>query len=306
MLISSNFESLLKKHGYHKAGSHSAVKTCLWLNKSLRGEGKCYKFQFYGIASHRCVQMTPTMQCNQKCLHCWRPTEIDVPETGWDSPELIVEESLKAQQRLISGYGGADIIDKTLWEEAKNPRHVAISLAGEPTIYPYLDRLIDAFHSKNMTTFVVTNGTYPAMVERINPTQLYLSLNAPDEDTYRQTCNPQEEGLWERICKSLDILREKQTRTVLRITLTEGLNITNPEGYAALIDRAGPDYIEIKAYMHLGFSQKRLERSAMPTHQRIREFSERIMQYTDYKQADESQISRIVLLSKNGDVKKIV
>ncbi|WP_292477611.1 hypothetical protein [Methanothrix sp.] len=51
-------EKTLARQGYHLVGS-GAVKPCLWLNRSLRGGDQCYKHHFYGIASHRCVQMTP-------------------------------------------------------------------------------------------------------------------------------------------------------------------------------------------------------------------------------------------------------
>jgi tRNA wybutosine-synthesizing protein 1 len=296
--MNTEFETILKKHGYQRAGMHAAVKTCLWLNKSLRNQAQCYKSQFYGITSHCCIQMTPTLRCNQKCLHCWRPTELETPKTRWDPPELIAEETLKAQQRLISGYGGADTTNKTLWEEAKTPKHVAISLAGEPTLYPYLNKLINTFHNKHLTTFVVSNGSRPTTIERINPTQLYLSLNAPDKTTYQQICNPQEEHQWENLQESLEHLREKPTKTAIRITLIEGLNIKNPEKYAELITQANPDYVEIKAYMHLGYSRKRLKRNAMPPHQRIHEFSQKITKYTPYKLTDENQQSRVVLLTK--------
>ena len=39
----------------------------------------CYKAQFYGIESHRCVQMTD-LRCNQQCLFCWRSFEHEVVE----------------------------------------------------------------------------------------------------------------------------------------------------------------------------------------------------------------------------------
>ncbi|HDM36274.1 MAG TPA: 4-demethylwyosine synthase TYW1, partial [Candidatus Syntrophoarchaeum butanivorans] len=39
----------------------------------MRGGEFCYKGRFYGVASHRCIQMTPTILCNQACIHCWRP-----------------------------------------------------------------------------------------------------------------------------------------------------------------------------------------------------------------------------------------
>src|SRR5665811_1958602 len=90
--ISETTKTLLKKHGYHLAGTHGAVKTCLWLNKSLRNDGACYKSKFYGMTSHRCIQMTPTLVCNHRCLHCWRAVEVpvEVPPV-WDLPQDIVK-----------------------------------------------------------------------------------------------------------------------------------------------------------------------------------------------------------------------
>ncbi|OYT62216.1 4-demethylwyosine synthase TYW1 [Methanosarcinales archaeon ex4572_44] len=303
--MSHEIQELLKKHGYQRAGRHSAVKTCLWLKRSINNKGQCYKSQFYGITSHRCIQMTPTLQCNQRCLHCWRAIDATIPKTPWDPPEVIVDETLRAQQRLTSGYGGSDQANKKLWEESKNPLHVAISLAGEPTLYPYLSELINIFHKKGMTTFVVSNGTHPEVIREINPTQLYLSLTAPDRETYQQTCKPEREEMWEDLLKSLKILSGKKGRTTIRITLIEGLNDTKPEEYAKLIKLAKPDYIEIKSYMHLGFSRKRLERNKMPTHTKINKFAQKIIEHTEYKWADENEPSRVVLLSKDGKTDKL-
>lgn len=299
-VISDSTKALLKKHGYHLAGNHSAVKTCLWLNKSLRSEGSCYKSQFYGIASHRCLQMTPTLVCNHRCLHCWRAIEVpvEVPKV-WDSPEEIANSCLAEQRRLVSGYGGSEFMDRIKWKEAFLPKHVAISLSGEPTMYPYLPELIDEFHKKSMTTFVVTNGTNPAMLERIEPTQLYISLNAPDKETYAKVCSPLADT-WENIKQSLAMLKDSKTRTAVRITLTRGLNMINPGGFADLIAIAEPDFVELKAYMHLGFSRKRLALENMPSHEEVRDFSGKAAEALGYCIADESKNSRVVLLTKDG------
>ena len=299
-------KALLKKHGYHLAGSHGAVKTCLWLNKSLRNEGSCYKSKFYGIASHRCIQMTPTLVCNHRCLHCWRAVEMtaEVPRV-WDSPEEIVKSCLIEQRRLVSGYGGSQIMDKAKWKEAFAPKHVAISLYGEPTLYPYLPELIEEFHNKGLTTFVVSNGTNPEMLGKIKPTQLYVSLNAPDKDAYEKVCFPLGDT-WENLKQSLEILGDASTRTAIRITLTKGINMENPEGFAHLINIAEPDYVELKAYMNLGFSRKRLSLDNMPSHEEVLDFSKKVAQALGYCIADESEASRVVLLSKDGTKHSIV
>lgn len=300
----------LERQGYHFIGTHkhSAVKTCLWLRKSLRGEGNCYKGKFYGISAHRCVQMTPSVFCNQRCLHCWRPLEafnIATKTVVWDSPDEIAEGCMDEQKRLISGFKGSPRTDKTIFNEATHPKHVAISLIGEPTLYPYLKELIAVFHAREMTTFVVTNGTNPEVVREINPTQLYMSLNAPDELVYKRIAQA---DYWARIEESLKELRGKSGRTVIRITCMEGLNMLDPESYAELLKNANPDFIEVKAYMHIGYSRKRLARNVMPTHARVKEFAGAITANLaaygyGYRVVDESAISRVVLIS--GEKKKL-
>ena len=296
-----DFKILLKKQGYALAGRHSAVKTCLWLRKAMNDEGFCYKSKFYGVASHRCLQMTPTLMCNQSCLFCWRPTEVPVsPPEIWDSPEKIVEESIACQRKLISGFGGSPNALKERWLEGKEPNNVAISLSGEPTLYPYLPELIEEYKKRGFTTFLVTNGTVPSMFARIFPSQLYMSLDAPDFETYLKVCQPKSPALWSKINESLTLMKEKSSRTVIRTTLVKGVNIFDPAGYAKLIQKASPDFVEIKAYMHLGFSRFRLERSAMPTHEEVLDFSNELAIKLGYKIVDESEISRVVLLSKSG------
>lgn len=300
----------LERQGYHFIGTHkhSAVKTCLWLRKSLRSEGNCYKGKFYGIRAHRCVQMTPSIFCNQRCVHCWRPLEVFTIGTEhepimWDPPGELVEEALKEQRRLISGFKGSDRTSIDAFAEAAVPKHAAISLIGEPTLYPYLNELIREFHARDMTTFVVTNGTNPEVLREIRPYQLYLSLNAPDEATYRQASHAQ---YWTRIKESLDELRtlQGQTRRAIRITCIDGLNMINPTGYAELLGRASPEFIEVKAYMHIGYSRKRLSRDAMPSHLKVMEFAReiaealRVLGYS-YEIASESEISRVVLIASN-------
>ena len=105
----------------------------------------------------------------------------------WIEPAELLDGILEEQQRLISGYGGApETTDLSRLEEAKSPAHVAVSLMGEPTLYPMIKELIEEIKSRGMTAFLVTNGTMTDVIGEVRPTQLYLSLNAPDEKTYLQ------------------------------------------------------------------------------------------------------------------------
>ena len=94
-------------------------------------------------------------------------------------------------------------------------------------------------------------------------------------------------------------------RTTLRITLIKGVNMIDPKGYSQLISAASPDFVEVKAYMHLGFSRRRLSREAMPSHEEVREFADKIAEHLDYRLASEVPLSRVVLLTEDGALRKL-
>lgn len=282
--------------GYHLVGDHSAVKTCLWLKRSVRDEDMCYKQKFYGIQSHRCLQMTPALVCNMNCIHCWRPLKLLPQLKEWDDPAFIAEESIKAQKKLLSGFYGTEKVNRKKLDEAHQPNQVAISLIGEPTLYPQLDELIESYKSRGMTTFVVTNGSRPQVVERIEPYQLYISLTAFDEESHMELNRPGK-SLWDKVNQSLEALANKESRTVLRLTLMKGVNM-EAQKFAPLIEKASPTFVEAKAYMHLGHSRERLDRSSMPEHGDVKKFAEALSSITDYKVQNESEISRAVMLRR--------
>jgi tRNA wybutosine-synthesizing protein 1 len=219
---------------------------------------------------------------------------------SWDSPEEIVEESVKAQLAILSGYKGNPKTKQRKLEEALTPRHVAISLTGEPTLYKHIGELIQAFHIRGFTTFLVSNGTEPSALARLEeePTQLYISVCAPEEETYKHVCRPQIPKAWEKLNQTLELLPSFKCPTVVRITTVHGLNMKNIKDYAKLVEKAKPTYIEPKAYMHVGFSRLRLGYECMPTHREIHGFATQIAKETGYNIIDESQESRVVLLSK--------
>ncbi|MHC1631450.1 MAG: 4-demethylwyosine synthase TYW1 [Methanotrichaceae archaeon] len=302
----TEIKARLEKQGYHLV-AHGAVKPCLWLKKSIRGGDQCYKNHFYGIASHRCVQMTPTLLCNHRCLHCWRPIDdMTGVARNWLKPDELLDGIIREQLRLISGYSGSpDTTDFGRLEEAKKPAHVAVSLMGEPTLYPMLVELIREIKSRGMTAFLVTNGTRPDVISRSDPTQLYISLNAPDEKTYLQVSNPQT-NLWNRLLESLETIKDHSSRTVIRVTLIKNLNMKDPEGYSKLLELAEPDFVEVKAYMHLGSSRNRLTRDNMPQHSEVVDFAKKLSDILGYKLVSDVPISRVALLSRGSTPEKII
>jgi tRNA wybutosine-synthesizing protein 1 len=269
----------------------------MWCKRALSGGDMCYKHQFYGIASHRCVQMTPTLRCNQRCRFCWRSFEHEVAEEEECPPEMILAGMHKLQKKALAGYNA--VLDNTVteerWQEALEPKHVAISLSGEPTLYSQLPDLIGLFKRNGYTTFLVSNGTNPEMLARCHPYQMYVSLDAPDPATYLDICRPLGD-YWERIKESLALLGTR--RSAVRITLVGGHNDIAPEKYAGLLQDSGPTFVEVKGYMYLGYSRYRLKRENMPGHEKVRDFAEKIAAACDYRVIDENRLSRVVCLER--------
>ncbi len=298
--------------GPHK---HAAVKLCHWTKESVKsgGESHCYKQTFYGINSHQCVQMTPDLPaCNLRCSYCWRDFRYFKNEMKGeiDGPKDIVEASVKAQVNLLTGLGGTPHDEKFL-EEAKHPKHVAISLDGEPTLYPHLPDLIKHYQEHGMTTFLVTNGTNPQVLQELVeknalPTQLYVSLSAVDEKMFLATQHPTAENMWPRILETLSLLSKLSTRRVIRLTMVKGLNMEQADKYAKLIAQTNADFIEVKGWSAVGQSRQRMPTTRMPTHEEIKSFSQEVLKgLPDYKLEAEQEVSRVILLMRK-DTKRFL
>lgn len=222
----------------------------------------------------------------------------------WDDPVTIVDGTIEAQRRLVSGFKGDDRCDPKVWEEAREPNQVAISLTGEPTMYPYLGDLIAEYKRRGFTTFLVTNGTFPEVLERLDPlpTQLYISVDAPNEEIYRSLCKPKVSDGWERLMRTLELLPSLDTRTVARHTLVKGWNLGFEEEYASLDKIADPDFIEPKGYVYVGYSRERMKMENMPSFEEISVFASRMSELSGYEVVGKNPPSRVVLLS-SGKVK---
>jgi tRNA wybutosine-synthesizing protein 1 len=302
-------KKLFKRQSYGLAGEHSAVKICGWTKKSLHDKGVCYKERFYGISCHRCMQCTPVVNwCTQNCEFCWRLGRYTNEKLDcWQEPAYIADEMIKAQQKLLTGFPGAEC-NMTKWKEAQMPSQVAISLSGEPTIYPKLGELIAEFHKRGMTTFLVTNGTFPEVLKKLKPlpTQLYVTVAAPDKETLQKICKPNIPDAWERLNKTLELLPKLKTRKVIRLTLVKGMNLHSPEKYAELIKKAKVHLIEVKGYVAVGFSRQRIGLQGMPYHEDVKKFAEELSNLLKMPIVDEQRESRVVLLSDWSKDKRVI
>jgi tRNA wybutosine-synthesizing protein 1 len=149
----------------------------------------------------------------------------------------------------------------------------------------------------------VSNGTRPEVLRECDPTQLYVSVDAPERATFDDVVGATEDDAWEKLVDTMDVLYEKaETRTVLRTTLVGGENMANPDWYAGFFERADPDFVELKAYMHVGDSRDRLDREAMPDHDDVLAFARAVQAHLpEHTVLKDQPQSRVALLARDED-----
>lgn len=314
-------KKLFETQGYRFAGNHSVVKICNWCKQALRGYGECYKHKFYGIPSWRCVQMSPWLICENKCVHCWRPIELDmnklVDKKKIEKPLEIIKECIKAQRKLLTGFGGYSKLNKKRYQESHEPSHFAISLIGEPTLYPYIGELVSELRKKGKTSFIVSNGLNPEIIKKLEkqrtlPTQLYVSLNSSNKEEYDKWQRSSKKNAWEVYNQTLDLmnkLTKKGKRTILRMTIAKGINTSEKhiQEFAELIKKANPLYVEVKSYMALGYARARMGYELMLSSKEIKKFAKALASKIgkEYVVLDEHLPSRICLVGKKKDKKRM-
>ncbi|KAJ4421199.1 Fe-S oxidoreductase [Neurospora sp. IMI 360204] len=251
----------LTKQGYAIVGSHSGVKICRWTKSALRGRGSCYKYSFYGINSHQCMETTPSLSCSNKCVFCWRHGTNPVG-TSWrwvvDPPDLIFNGVKENHYKKIKMMRGVPGVRAERFAEAMRIRHCALSLVGEPIFYPYINEFLGMLHKERISSFLVCNAQHPDQLAALqHVTQLYVSIDASNKESLRRIDRPLHRDFWERFQRCLDILRERRfrQRTVFRLTLVKDFNLEDEvEGYADLVEKGLPCFVEIKGVTYCGTS----------------------------------------------------
>lgn len=331
-MLPKKVKKTLKKQHYEIVGKnqHSAVQVCRWTRNSLNERGGCWKEKFYGIESHRCCQMSPSvMWCENQCLHCWRPIEMNLGINigKIDEPKEIIEEAIKARKKLLIGFKGNEKTHSKKFKEAIEPNLFTLSLSGEATLYPKLDELIKEIRKRKAISFLVSNGQNPDVIKKLEknnslPTQLTISMNASNKKLFQRWHNSIRKDAWEKFNETLKIMKKLKgkTRRVVRLTLVrEGdnteklkeLNNMKPEHvkeYAKLIKIAEPDFIHVKGFKSLGYSRNRMGYSKQPFYEEIQDFANKLVKELKsqrYKKLGEDERSCVVLLGKDKKKMKI-
>jgi len=160
-------------------------------------------------------------------------------------------------------------------------RHCALSLVGEPIMYPHINELLRELHDRGISSFLVTNAQFPDAIRRLTPvTQLYCSVDASTRDALKAIDRPLFADFWERFQDSLAALRDVTGRTVFRLTLVKGKNVGSREdldGYARLVVSSQPDMVEVKGVTFCGKSDASdLRITDVPWLSEVRAFCEQL------------------------------
>eukprot|EP01053_Blabericola_migrator_P009017 Blabericola_migrator_1__9016@NODE_47_length_16538_cov_123_101147_g43_i0_p6_GENE_NODE_47_length_16538_cov_123_101147_g43_i0NODE_47_length_16538_cov_123_101147_g43_i0_p6_ORF_typecomplete_len478_score60_71Radical_SAM/PF04055_21/1_4e19Wyosine_form/PF08608_12/1_3e18Fer4_12/PF13353_6/4e05Fer4_14/PF13394_6/1_1e04Fer4_14/PF13394_6/5_8e05HAD_2/PF13419_6/0_074RVT_1/PF00078_27/0_17Rb_C/PF08934_10/5_1e02Rb_C/PF08934_10/1_4_NODE_47_length_16538_cov_123_101147_g43_i01175713190 len=278
-MITDTQRKVLEKQGYRIVGSHSAVKLCRWTKHHLRGQGGCYKYAFYGIVSSQCMECTSSLACANRCVFCWRHHKNPVG-TYWrwemDEPKEILEQAVEQHQKLIKAMKGVPGVAETgRLESARTVKHCALSLVGEPIMYPKINEFLEELHRQRISTFLVTNAQFPDALETLTPcTQLYVSIDGSTPEQLKKIDRPLFRDYWERFTRCLIAMRSRPERTVYRLTLVKEYNDSEIEEYVKLVALGHPDMIELKGVTFAGHSRTSgMMMSNVPRHKEVTEFA---------------------------------
>uniref|UniRef100_A0A669CD42 S-adenosyl-L-methionine-dependent tRNA 4-demethylwyosine synthase TYW1 n=1 Tax=Oreochromis niloticus TaxID=8128 RepID=A0A669CD42_ORENI len=304
-MITPALREALTKQGYKLIGSHSGVKLCRWTKSMLRGRGGCYKHTFYGIESHRCMETTPSLACANKCVFCWRHHTNPVgTEWRWkmDPAEKILEDALEKHQNMIRQFRGVPGVKPDRYEEGLAVKHCALSLVGEPIMYPEINNFIRLLHHHQISSFLVTNAQFPQEIRYkslVPVTQLYVSVDASTQDSLKKIDRPLFKDFWPRFLDSLKALGEKKQRTVYRLTLVKSWNVEEMQAYSELIALGQPDFIEVKGVTYCGESSaSSLTMANVPWHQEVVTFVQQLADMLpEYEIACEHEHSNCLLIA---------
>jgi wyosine [tRNA(Phe)-imidazoG37] synthetase (radical SAM superfamily) len=197
------------------------------------------------------IERALTLLKNQRFL---APQDTSLKKYILDNDIMCCINSKEEVQELITRELTTPDEIMQAHSEAMNPNHSAISLDGEPLLYPKISGLVEEFRKRRMTTFIVTNSTLPEKVNDLDafPSQMYFTLPAPNEDIYKKICRPMIKNGWNKIMESLSMIESLPCRTLIRLTAVKDLNLYLDEAligdYIKIIEKANPNFFEIKGF----------------------------------------------------------
>ncbi len=112
---------------------------------------------------------------------------------------------------MINEMRGVPGVQSERLTEAFTVKHCALSLVGEPIMYPRINEMLSALHAREISSFMVTNAQFPEHIKSLDPvTQLYVSVDASTRDSLKAIDRPLFKGMCVTaflICVPLGVLR---------------------------------------------------------------------------------------------------
>jgi tRNA wybutosine-synthesizing protein 1 len=265
------------------------------------------------------------MWCENQCLHCWRPIEMnlgtDLP--GVDDPVEILDGIVAKRREMLMGMKGNKKVDLENFERNIEPKLFTMSLSGEPTLYPRLGEMFGEIRRRGAVSFLVTNGLNPDVLRKLEseglPTQLVISTNAPNEALWNKWHRSTKKDAWKTFLESLDVMRELRgkVRRVIRLTVVKkgeegefagmtNMSEKNVGEYCELIRRARPDFVHVKGYKAVGYARERMGYDSQVWHDEVREYAEKLAgELEGYSIKAEDERSCVVMIARDGVELKI-
>ncbi|XP_006752029.2 S-adenosyl-L-methionine-dependent tRNA 4-demethylwyosine synthase TYW1-like, partial [Leptonychotes weddellii] len=81
-----------------------------------------------------------------------------------DQPEMILKEAIENHQNMIKQFKGVPGVKEERFEEGMMVKHCALSLVGEPIMYPEINRFLKLLHECKISSFLVTNAQFPVEI----------------------------------------------------------------------------------------------------------------------------------------------
>merc|ERR1719362_2534917 len=165
---------------------------------------------------------------------------------------MILNGALEGHYKMIKQMKGVPGVLPERYAEGFKVRHCALSLVGEPIMYPEINKYVDLLHSKEISSFMVTNAQFPDAMKMLKPvTQLYVSIDASTKEELKKIDRPLHKDFWERFIES----------------------------FAKLVSLGKPDLIEVKGVTYCGTSKaSKLTMENVPWHEEVIYFVKKLVE----------------------------
>ena len=82
--------------------------------------------------------------------------------------EFIFAGALENHRKMINEFKGVPGVIPDKLEEGMTVKHCALSLVGEPIMYPEISKFVRLLHAEKISSFLVTNAQFPEAIRDLD------------------------------------------------------------------------------------------------------------------------------------------